>query len=181
MYSTFQGENFGSNTQFQGESFISPISYEQHPFDGDFSQPTKNHETPFACSDSVPEDNKFASFKGENKETNDDSDTQSVLSEFKEGFPVNVNIRRGLQGTVIWMRINVNIRREGHLALTPFGPRPLSDAFQLILAEVEKAKKGFRGSKKAPKKDTMKEGPSETPKSPSKKRKALAASTTSPK
>ncbi|CAI9296931.1 unnamed protein product [Lactuca saligna] len=58
---------------------------------------------------------------------------------------------------------------EGYRAPTPSGPHPLSDEFQEILAEADKAKKGGRGSKKATQKDTAKEGPFEVSKPPSKK------------
>ncbi|CAH1436110.1 unnamed protein product [Lactuca virosa] len=70
---------------------------------------------------------------------------------------------------------------EGYRSFTPSGPRPLTEEFQAILAEADKAKKGGRGSKKATKKDTAKKGPSEAAKPPSKKRKAPAASTAAPK
>nr|KAJ0203038.1 hypothetical protein LSAT_V11C500245520 [Lactuca sativa] len=53
--------------------------------------------------------------------------------------------------------------------------------FQAILAEADKAKKGGRGLKKATKKETAKEGPSEAAKPPSKKRKAAVASTATQK
>nr|KAJ0212498.1 hypothetical protein LSAT_V11C400221470 [Lactuca sativa] len=59
---------------------------------------------------------------------------------------------------------------EGCRSLTPSGCRPLTDEFQAILAEADKTKKGGRGSKKAAKKDTGKEGPSEAAKPPSKKK-----------
>ena len=70
---------------------------------------------------------------------------------------------------------------EGYRVLTPSGPRSLSDEFQVILAEADKAKKGGIGSKKATTKDTMQEGPSEAVKPPSKKRKDPAGSTAAPK
>nr|KAJ0188191.1 hypothetical protein LSAT_V11C900483250 [Lactuca sativa] len=70
---------------------------------------------------------------------------------------------------------------EGYRSLTPSRPRPLNDEFQAILAEVDKTKKGGRGSKKATKKDTANEGPSGDAKPRSKKRKAPAASTAAPK
>nr|KAJ0187652.1 hypothetical protein LSAT_V11C900486190 [Lactuca sativa] len=66
---------------------------------------------------------------------------------------------------------------EGYRGVTPSCPLPLSDEFQVILVEADKAKKGGKGSMKATKKVTMKEGPSEAVKSPYKKRKAPAAST----
>ncbi|CAH1420789.1 unnamed protein product [Lactuca virosa] len=70
---------------------------------------------------------------------------------------------------------------EGYRALKPSGFRPLNAEFQEILAEVDKGKKGGRGSKKTGKKDTSKEGPSKAAKLQPKKRKAPAASTVAPK
>nr|KAJ0221553.1 hypothetical protein LSAT_V11C200068730 [Lactuca sativa] len=49
---------------------------------------------------------------------------------------------------------------EGYRALTPSGPHPLSDEFQAILPEADKAKKGGIGSKKATQKNTS---PTPTP------------------
>nr|KAJ0198500.1 hypothetical protein LSAT_V11C700377890 [Lactuca sativa] len=70
---------------------------------------------------------------------------------------------------------------EGYCSLTPSGPCPLTGEFQAILDEADKTKKGGKGSKKAAKKVTAKEGPSEAAKPPSKKRKDPAASTVAPK
>ncbi|CAH1412969.1 unnamed protein product [Lactuca virosa] len=70
---------------------------------------------------------------------------------------------------------------EGYRTITPSGPRPLTDEFQEILAEADKAKKGGRGSKKATKKDSAKEGTSEAVKPPTKKRNTHSTSTAAPK
>ncbi|CAH1453977.1 unnamed protein product [Lactuca virosa] len=70
---------------------------------------------------------------------------------------------------------------EGYHALTPSGPRPLTDEFQSILAEADKPKKGGKGSKRHTKKDSTKERPSMAPKPPSQKRKAPTTSTATPK
>ena len=51
------------------------------------------HEPPFTSDDSIPEVSEFSSFERENKEVNDDSDAQSVHSEFEE---INVELNLSL-------------------------------------------------------------------------------------